>query len=1274
MGGTLSQEWVVHYRQEYTAMAYNYFFLSDYDSAGKYLDLVMKDTKADTLIKTVAKSCRGWIDQRIGQDYNALNNFESCSQFFSNNENKKNYKNDQLFIDSYMINELGAITQKYYYLGNYADINNDLDKIQKKMNAFPHVANELKFHLHYLFVHNDFNNGKIKPDFNTIISHLQFCLAYAGNSSVYQKGLLFEVLGLYMSYKKIYNPSSDTTLIKITDNCNKSDPSSLCSFIDNILKNKEMNDDDKEVFFKKHALEKFSRQGDPYQIASSYFFLGEYFKKNIEKKGVKKEILDSLRICAEKTLKFFQIRYPKYFDTIRSKRLSLNDASILCSYLVSTSWYLKALNLQRDFFIYQSNSVDHSGRLDSIVFYNSRIKTIEEYYNINSRTGFFNALREAENQTIVAENAQVRNNYVIAIIISFSLLILFLGAFLFYRKRRSEQRKLLEERLESELRANATVEKNRKELENWNAILNKLLNIREGIVNEQEVTIKDSLIEFNSMMCDYFKAEYSAIGLVEKENGSEHVKDLAYRFIPEIPSGLKEQAKRLTKLSMKDSNTGRFLLSGQDALLIKCSEIGKILNENLIKYKTFLKSGRLDNIAISGIYQTNHGVKKPVGYINLINYNTEVSIEEKLVQISSEIARFFEIEGNSRRIRNRQKDQKFINDLNKDDVSIRVLITKTLAYLAGEFNAGIVSFRVPVINGPDIDPEKNLIFVLRDVYVDPKIANSHEIDYYYRTTKKTLKLVDDITFKDKVIMGFPEDIYLDMNEQDDDFFKEINLHEVLQTRLNIILPVRKNNNDKEEPRTGKKDLYWNLLIGIINIQPYEEYDSYDYQERMIFLTHFFSTILSNIINKNKITQINILSEQISQLKIDKYETSMLQIASLIKTVINAETCSLFMYNKINSRVELKATTAKTIQYEQLRKKAEDVKPLEKIFFEMSDRSSVTVRSINDRQVFMLYDLNLYTDYSERFIEIIEDERGKEILVDQYVWLIIPIMDNSKKAVGAIKLFGLKNFDNELRHTFFEFDREMLNLISSLTFSLIEIANLDYEKDSYLKHIIHELKNPVTELLWKSEAMKGRMQRSGTLNKDYLNFFGSLSNNIMLQKSIFANIKDFMQPIILKKEPTDVHGILLFVVRLLEETALFEKQLIIRTNVSKLPSLNVDKYRVQQVFINLLQNAINYSNDGTVIEIFYSLTQDTINEKRGSYHEIQFQNTGIGILESEKNDIFERYYRGSQAIEMKTSGMGIGLNLAREIMRAHGGDCVVRQLNNPTIISVFFPSI
>ena len=88
----------------------------------------------------------------------------------------------------------------------------------------------------------------------------------------------------------------------------------------------------------------------------------------------------------------------------------------------------------------------------------------------------------------------------------------------------------------------------------------------------------------------------------------------------------------------------------------------------------------------------------------------------------------------------------------------------------------------------------------------------------------------------------------------------------------------------------------------------------------------------------------------------------------------------------------------------------------------------------------------------------------------------------------------------------------------------------------------------------------------------------------------------------------------------------------------------------QVFINLLKNAIRYSNPNSTIEVYYKCDN--------YYHEIKFANTGIGIREEEKDLIFELFYRGIDAKHKIPRGTGFGLYLTREIMRAHNGDCLL----------------
>jgi two-component system sensor histidine kinase SenX3 len=80
---------------------------------------------------------------------------------------------------------------------------------------------------------------------------------------------------------------------------------------------------------------------------------------------------------------------------------------------------------------------------------------------------------------------------------------------------------------------------------------------------------------------------------------------------------------------------------------------------------------------------------------------------------------------------------------------------------------------------------------------------------------------------------------------------------------------------------------------------------------------------------------------------------------------------------------------------------------------------------------------------------------------------------------------------------------------------------------------------------------------------------------------------------------------------------------------------------------LIDNAINYSPDGTTVTINTEVTGDLV--------EIQVIDQGIGIAESDIDRIFERFYRVDPARSRETGGTGLGLAIVKHIVRIHGGD-------------------
>jgi len=118
-------------------------------------------------------------------------------------------------------------------------------------------------------------------------------------------------------------------------------------------------------------------------------------------------------------------------------------------------------------------------------------------------------------------------------------------------------------------------------------------------------------------------------------------------------------------------------------------------------------------------------------------------------------------------------------------------------------------------------------------------------------------------------------------------------------------------------------------------------------------------------------------------------------------------------------------------------------------------------------------------------------------------------------------------------------------------------------------------------------------------------------------------------------------------------------------------LKLDGHRVLQVFRNVLANAAKYSPDAGTIHV---AVQPTRREGRDGY-EVSIADEGIGIPDGEHEAIFDKFVQSSstKANKSGSSGTGLGLPIAREIMRAHGGEIsAVNRAPNGACFVMFFP--
>ena len=93
-------------------------------------------------------------------------------------------------------------------------------------------------------------------------------------------------------------------------------------------------------------------------------------------------------------------------------------------------------------------------------------------------------------------------------------------------------------------------------------------------------------------------------------------------------------------------------------------------------------------------------------------------------------------------------------------------------------------------------------------------------------------------------------------------------------------------------------------------------------------------------------------------------------------------------------------------------------------------------------------------------------------------------------------------------------------------------------------------------------------------------------------------------------------------------------------------IHCDPYRINQVFSNIISNAIKYSPHGSEIVVNV--------EEYPRYYQVNITDSGTGMPKEDLPRIFERFYRVDKARSRAMGGTGLGLAIAKEIMDAHGG--------------------
>ncbi len=206
------------------------------------------------------------------------------------------------------------------------------------------------------------------------------------------------------------------------------------------------------------------------------------------------------------------------------------------------------------------------------------------------------------------------------------------------------------------------------------------------------------------------------------------------------------------------------------------------------------------------------------------------------------------------------------------------------------------------------------------------------------------------------------------------------------------------------------------------------------------------------------------------------------------------------------------------------------------------------------------------------------------------------------------------------------------------------------KSDFVSNVSHELRTPLSLIRLYAETLEmGRL----TSPEKYQEYYRIIRKESERLTALINNILDFSRIEAGRKEydfrETDmselVHNTLDSYRYQLEQSGFqFEEK------IDEVPPMRVDREAMARSLLNLVNNALKYSQDRKYIAV--NLYRDNGSVK------LEVVDQGIGIPPQEQQKIFEKFYRVGDPLVHNTKGSGLGLSLVRHIVQAHGGEVAV----------------
>jgi two-component system, OmpR family, phosphate regulon sensor histidine kinase PhoR len=222
-------------------------------------------------------------------------------------------------------------------------------------------------------------------------------------------------------------------------------------------------------------------------------------------------------------------------------------------------------------------------------------------------------------------------------------------------------------------------------------------------------------------------------------------------------------------------------------------------------------------------------------------------------------------------------------------------------------------------------------------------------------------------------------------------------------------------------------------------------------------------------------------------------------------------------------------------------------------------------------------------------------------------------------------------------------------------NITRIKGLEQVRRDFVANVSHELRTPLTIINGYLETLvDGGLEDRAMTEKALRVMFKHGDRLGRLVDDLLTISRAESRDVPLETQRLDLPDLLRRVVEQFDEPIRRQDAVVRITTAEGDLSLEADAGRLEQVFLNLLENALKYGNRPGLVVGLYA-------ERVGPNIHVQVTDNGPGIPHEDQEHIFERFYRVHKDRSRETGGTGLGLSIVKNVVQAHGGSVALRSL-------------